>query len=628
MEQNDLNSEERIISPLRHDMSGRFSRKGKPVKEKKDHSKLNESLYIALFMFCIILADIVLFAYSRDIPLFMENGMLIKPFLIIAGISLSASLILSLVLFNFRVIRSILVAVFVSFFIFVFFKQFAMFTQDITVGDNIIPLSALFGVSGGVLTYAVLAQNNVLYKLLLLVSSVILLLHIASAYIFCYNKISDYIEVRNYQPNGKGKGKRFVYVFLPNLSSYQYMSSIRTPYAINTQQIMQGFFQKNNFTVYSRAYNKDVDYIQTVVRMLNPSTKNGLKGHLMNTKLIKDYWKFRNLRDDFIYLKDNELYDYLQAKGYTVSAYKSKDIDLCSKKHKDSVARCVEKTTKAFNVNNQLLTLQQNLRIFAIQWLMGSHLFKDYNSLLKMFAEYLPISDLPIIGTNYNNVYTLNSVDVFDILLEDMKKDSGKQAYFVLTDTPSNIFVYDEYCRVKPLDKWLNISQINWLSNPQDGSLQKAYLQQTRCLFGKLEDFISKLRQNDLWNNTSIIIQGVSSVNDFEIEHTNNVKVSFVNEHLTTMAIHNEGMKNNKVDDGICPTNVILSDYLFGTHKCKDEKLNFNEVVVKDIVARINRYSQGFSDNYIKKFENWYKKWQERNNISEVITNDDMGIDL
>jgi len=626
MDQNELNSETRIVSPLRLDADGRFSRKGKPIKEKKDLSNLNESLYIAAFIFCIIISDIILFAYSRGISLLAENSLPTTLFYVVSGISLLFSLTVSFVLFNFKQIRSILVAIFVSLVIFVFFKQFSQITQDITIRDYVIPISAFISVCCGVFTYAVWAQEKVLYKLLLVVSSVILLLHISLAYVYGGKKVPDYLEVTNLQKDNHEEGKRFIYIFLPNLASYSYMSGIKTPYASNTQHIMQGFFQKNNFKMYSRAYNRDVDYLQNVTRMLNFSTDKNIKNHFMGTKLVKDYWKFSNLRDDFIYLKNNELYDYLDTKGYAISAYKSRDMDMCSKKHKNAVSRCVEKTTKAIDVNNQILTLQQNIRIFIVEWLMGAHLFKDYNSLLSLISEYVEIMDLPVLGTNYNNIYTINAVDIFDILFADIKKDKGEQAYFVLADMPSNIFIYDEYCHVKPIDMWLNISQINWITTPQDGSLQKAYLQQTRCLFGKLEQFMNKLSHNNLLENTSIIIQGVSSVNDFQIEHSNNVKVSFINEHLTTMAIHDADMKSYKVDDNICPTNNILSDYLLNDEKCKDAKLNYNEVVVKDIITKVNHLSQGFSDNYIKKFDNWYKKWQEHNNVTEAITNEDMGL--
>ena len=56
-----------------------------------------------------------------------------------------------------------------------------------------------------------------------------------------------------------------------------------------------------------------VEYYENMISTLNPFTTINSKEHITSTKMFENYWRFYNLRNEFINLKDNELFDYLVA---------------------------------------------------------------------------------------------------------------------------------------------------------------------------------------------------------------------------------------------------------------------------------------------------------------------------
>ena len=167
MELNDLNTTERTVSPLRHDLSGRFSRKGTTTKEKKDYSPWIEPFLIIIFMFSVFMSDIMLFVSSLNLSIFSDNEQtsLSLSFSLLTALTLSVITLLSILLFKARKFRSFIAAALVCFIIFVFFKQFAQFKQEITVGGKNIYISLLIGLLFAALTFMVFIQEKLIYKL-------------------------------------------------------------------------------------------------------------------------------------------------------------------------------------------------------------------------------------------------------------------------------------------------------------------------------------------------------------------------------------------------------------------------------------------------------------------------------
>ena len=81
------------------------------------------------------------------------------------------------------------------------------------------------------------------------------------------------------------------------------------------------------------------------------------------------------------------------------------------------------------------------------------------------------------IKKNGDTVYYDNelSIKTFDILLQNIEEDKGQQAYFVFVDLLSNMYIYNEFCQIKPTDEWYDISSLPWIKNDLSQQRQLAY---------------------------------------------------------------------------------------------------------------------------------------------------------
>ena len=147
----------------------------------------------------------------------------------------------------------------------------------------------------------------------------------------------EWLETHNTQTDIQTDSERFIYIMLPNLVSYPYLSSINSQASDETQKVMMGFLQKNKFQIFPYAYTTYDNYLNNMVVNLNPASDKSVDEHLLNTRLLSEYWRFHNLKKEYIYLKNNELYNLFKKKHFQISAYKSRDFDMCHVNHKYNV---------------------------------------------------------------------------------------------------------------------------------------------------------------------------------------------------------------------------------------------------------------------------------------------------
>ena len=484
------------------------------------------------------------------------------------------------------------------------------------------PLYTVVGFISAALTYVILAQDKILYKVMLMIASFILFLHTYVAYMNRQYD-HDFVELHNSQTNVNEAEKRFIYLMFPNLVSPSYFSTEPSVEALKTQKIMQGFFAKNQFRNYQKAYTPENHYLKNMVKSMNPRSEKSIMAHLLNTRLLTEYWRFYNLSNDYIFLKNNEIYDIFHRNGFQISAYKTRDFDMCHKNHKYNVNRCVEKINHPINVFDVDLPISSRVNILLVEWLDSMRLFGDLTKIYNFFQTFFNLDDVPMLGISYNNLYVVNSVKTFDILLKDMQQDSGKQAYIALIDLPSDMYVYDEFCHIKPRDRWLNMKNLPWVRHDYAAEKQEAYLQQTRCLFGRLEQFIDQLKSADIWENSVIIIQGVSGVNHFHNQPISDAKEDFIGNHLVTMAIHDSNMPKGEQNKELCATTSILSEYLFRDAKCKTEKPIMHESVMAAINSKLDEISSDRDQQDQETFVEWYEQWLAAQNPDSLILNSD-----
>ncbi|MBR1840877.1 MAG: hypothetical protein IJ778_01975, partial [Alphaproteobacteria bacterium] len=145
MLRNDLNStENKVISPLKHDVDGRFSRKGIPIKGI--NINIVEGILIFLFIFFLSATDFILFAGSGNLSIF-ENSFLPKPEVSLALLFIAIiACMLVYFLHKYRVLRYAVAAIFSLGFVLILFNQFSQVSQNINIGNNVVPLYIVFGV--------------------------------------------------------------------------------------------------------------------------------------------------------------------------------------------------------------------------------------------------------------------------------------------------------------------------------------------------------------------------------------------------------------------------------------------------------------------------------------------------
>ena len=612
---NDSNLDEQLsVSPLQHDVDGRFSRKGQSgVNPPKYNTNFIENILIFLFIYFLIATDFILFSGSGNIKVFDGSVFPIPEVSwILLGIAIFVCAIVYIVN-KIPMLKYFVVALFSLGFVYILFKQFYQISQKINLGGNEIPLYIIIGIIISVLVFIVLAQDQILYKIMAVITVAVMFAHVYMSYMHPDGTSYDYMETHNTQKASNTKNKRFIYFMFPNLVSYPYLSMIPGIEAANTQKIMQGFLQKNKFKIYTQAYVTEENYLENMVRSFNLSSRKDIKEYLLNTRMLSSYWSFHNLRNEYINLKENELYDIFHKNKFQISAYKSRDFDMCHKKHKYNVNRCIEKINRPTNIY-RALDVSEKVSILFVEWLSSMKLVTNMSTFYNIFSIFVDADTMPMIGVNYNNLYVVNSIMTFDLLLDNIKQDTGKQAYFVFIDMPADMYIYDEFCRIKPRNEWLNMVNLPWILHDYTEQRRTAYLQQTRCLFGKLEQFVGNLKKEELWKDSVMVIQGVSSVNDFKNYPLENTKENFFGNRLVTMAIYDSHMNEDElIDSKLCTTKGILAEYMFKSEQCYKSRINLHQKILQEISYKLNKLSANITKDMVPTFKKWYKQWVDIN---------------
>ncbi len=612
-----MNSTNRVdqsdaVSPLNHDVSGAFSRKGKIVKKINRDPQWFDTLLVMLFVFFLPAIDFILFAGSGDLQIVSSHYKPITEVVIILGGILAVAALVVLPFHSRRTGKYVVASIVSVLFVYIIFSQFFLYRQGLSVGGGLVPISIIIALLFGGLTFVVFKQKRVFFKVLYVIAFAVMFANVYAAYSgTAENK--EFEETYNIQQPSDVPAERFIYLMMPNFESYAYLSMMDTDAARRTQDIMQGFYQKNKFTVFSKAYVPENNYFANMIRSFNPTSDEYSSVHRMNTKLLDGYWSFHNLKNEYIFIKNNELYDIFKQNNFGISAYKSRDFDMCHREHKINVDRCVEKINKPINLYNTQLPVLSRAGIMAVEWITSMGLFTDASFIYNILGAVMNIEDVPMVGTNFNNLYVVNADKTFDILLDNIKQDTGKQAYFVFIDLPSDMYIYDEYCRIKPQDEWITMVNLPWIRKNYKDERQNAYLTQMRCLFGKMGKFMEDMQERGLLNNTSIIIQGTSGVNDFSTGNNDVSVEQIINNRIVNMAIYNDKMKQYATDDRFCTTNKILAEYLYPDKKCENDLTEYHQKMVDTVNQQLNLYNRNINANKTAVFDTWFNVWKEYN---------------
>lgn len=595
----------------------------KPMKKKFEiNPMIVDTSLRAMVFFLLISIDFLLFTGSGNINLF--NGWIIaaEVFYVLLLFAFATALIFGLIAKR-LMIQNILVAAIVYFFIFALYNQFAQFDYKGFIGgwfgatDGILGhySDSIAAVIFALIAYCFFSKNNriqvayVTFLVFLLFCGI--LMHDLTHYT---DKNEFFVSYNNQEEKADKKdGQKVVYLFLPNASSTQYIKDWKdTPDAQKTVDIINAFYAKNNFTVYPNAYVDDNNQFLNMVSLLNTQRDNDPMDNILKTKLLYQYWKFFNLKDEYIYLKRNDLFQTFKNSGYKISAYKSHGFDLCHQKHKINVDRCVEKITKPIKIWDEKTNSFKQSKVMFAEWLDSTGIFNNLAGAYKTVSFFSDADSIPLVGINYRNLYVVSSVRTLDRLLKDIQNDSGNQAYFVFMDIPSDMYTYDEFCRIKPQNEWISLVDLPWVKNNKEAKKKTAYLKQTQCLFGKLEEFMQNLRKLGLTDKTTVIIQGISGFEENVDGKSAPFIKHFTGAQLINMAIKEPSAEYYSENMKICPATNIINNFLYGNNLCRDlEGLNVHMSIKREIFNKLskNNLSDEYLHNTAEAFDRWYIKW-------------------
>ena len=611
----------------------KFSRKYKSSRKITQHPTLFGFGLKVLYVYLLLSIDMLLFASSGNLSVFADNMLPSFEVMLLLLFLMFFSFIILGAFYKKPMIQNGICCFFTFWFVVVLFNQFYQLDSNTVLGEFVSKYLGsstprfLFSYSHIMLAFILsLIFAGFIFK----VSDKIFGLYVM-VYLFVFmgiilkdsaykNYKYDFVETYNSQLNDKflQGNKKFIYIMLPNLVSYKYFSLINNPMAKQASDIITGFYAKNNFEVYPYSFTEHDDQFLNVVQSVNTFSNQHPYKYTQDTMMLYKYWKFFNINDEYVFLKENQMFDSFRKAGYKISAYKSRGVDICHKQHKFNVDRCMEKINRPVNLYDSGIARFDRTQLLFAEWISSMNILniKPLHKFLKFFSD---IDSLPLIGINYNNLYVINSIKTFDILAEHILSDEGRHAYFVYADIPSDMFIYDEFCNIKPREKWVSMENLPWINHDKTYLKQVSYIDQTKCLYGKLQEFIDKLNRYNVLDNSVLIINGMSSNRNFNKEEFEASTDEFIYDKMVALAIKSPMINELQINNELCSARSIIHRNLYNANSktCSNvENIGIRGRLKDDLMEKLIQCNDeiDFSRNIIR-FNNWYKQWCLLNNV-------------
>ena len=622
------------------------------LKEKRDKKKKKQAwssfffnlFYKTLVVFCLLAIDFILFADAGSYQIFIEDNIIAPEFyniLIILFIISFAVIYISSFSNFFQNIVLILVFIGIST---AFLNRFAMFNKGAMLygiissylGDNVgeifiynshVILIALFSILLFIF-FTISQRSTLVYFTGTLI--IILLGVMTNTYFTSHKGKSDYIvSLDNSHPLIENfQAKRFIHISLPDIGSVANMNygeksiiNNRTQkYTQKTKNNILGFYEQNNFMLYQNAYVFEPNLFMNLVQNMNPSvSSDNLDNIILDRVSIDSLWNFSNINNNYLYLRNTQLFSSFRKAKYNISVYQSRGVELCNQQ--ENVSRCIRKQNFPVNLNIlNIPTWKKGVILFA-QWIESSGIFKDFSSLYAITKPFFNIKDIPLLSYSTNSFYVINSINVFDILAKDIAEDKTNYAYFVFVDLPSDMYIYDEFCKIKPIKDWEFEKGQPWVSAVNENKKIYAYNEQINCLYGKLEEFMQRLEKSGVLEKSVVVIQGLSGFDNFNKTSYNMYINDFKGNNLSAIAIRDPLKKESEIHNDVCLSSNILKSYLFKSPQCEELKEFNMHVGPKNELIKSLKENDITKENMLiakNKFLRWFKKWLQKNPQSKI----------
>lgn len=425
--------------------------------------------------------------------------------------------------------------------------------------------------------------------------------------------------------------RKFVYIAMPDLTSLTHLNDLKSErpnteaYNAKLQkayETMLAFYFQNKYTVFPNAYVNENDDFLNIIDTFNPERVDNKDVHeaTLSNVLLNSYWNFKDLYNQYYYLKDNRIYDTLLRHKYAIRAYETRGIELCTQNNTPAAVRCIKKQNMPVAMDTKSFSLVDKIKLLLAQWIESLGLVDDYSGLYNILRPFMNPETYPITGFSTKDLAIVDSIKTLDIIAQDIASDKGKNAYFAYIDMPSNLFIYDEFCQIKPMEQWQTKENMPWIYSSDKIKKREAYLDQVICLYSKLEQFMQTIRKSNNDKHTTIVLQGTSGSKGLDDTRQGDFLAQMLSNKIVNLAVYSP-KQTVFVDDRICSVPSLVKGYIFKSGPCEEfENLKLTEqtsqMLAKELKSTI--INEDTINKAVENFNNWYTLWAERNNTTAI----------
>lgn len=617
----------------------KLQKEKKTSKNEKFSSYLIDWLIKALIVASLISLNFLAFVGAGSYNMFSGLSFFTAEVWYILGGIIIFSMIVMYFLSFFKFLQNIVAAIVVFYFIIAMLNQFAAFDKNTMLASLAATyisqdLGILLTYVSHIVTALIIAVIAFLYFTFAskLNTFIFLIFLIMCNFLTAITQFKDSNEHQKFNIikediiNIKAsKGKKFIFIGLQGLGSYsnlkqisQSLSEKAPEYAdINkTLDTILGFYAHNGFIFYPQSYVNYVSASRNYAQILNANSRQKEHEYTLKNIYPERFWNFNNLNIKDTYLKDSRIYDTFKKSKFNIHAYQSSGIELCKINNEMAVRRCIEQNGKPVDYAGIKASTIEKTVIILSQWIESTGLFDDYSFLYNLIRPFASTDSIPLVGISYDKLEIKNSSDMLDQVVKDIKKDKGNVAYFINYDLPNDLYIYDEFCQIKPIKNWTTKNNLLWVKSSNNNEKRKAYAQQVRCVYGKLQKFIDKINQSTQPQDVVIFIQSLNGLNGLEVPQANKTFIEeFMNKKMVDSAIKDPLKKDFKLETQSCLAGKILTQYLYRKNTCNElSELNIEPNLKEKMLNQLhnNIVSQEEIENAKKQYQTWYKTWQEK----------------
>ena len=586
-----------------------------------DANSFRDKFFRSVYIFSLFALDFVMFIYSINGRLWESTGINVAVLAILGAVFVVSFVLIMLLSFS-KDLQNLLCSLVTMLITVAFFYQFRQGDVDnfLEIWFNkhaswlsflcVVPSPWLVGFFFGCLIFfAFRFSDAILFVTLVLLFS--------GAIGIEKNEVlrrtgQEYQEIQSLPVTaGEVAETNIIYFMLPKLSSYQFFSSIRDTNFRDLRDILIGFYVANDFEVYPNAFVKNNDTMSNIIDILNQvdytSTTSANRGF---SELDND-WNFIHGGLDKYVLEYNQLYDYMAKQGYGVSMYAMPEFNFCVADNAFATDRCVIKGYKPVSLFDQGVSLDKNVFALLGEWVLSLK-NRELKPIAKMLINSSQLKNLKVLSEN-RRVSLEGSSTIFEKLSVDYQRDDVGQLYLAYIDLPSDIYIYDEFCNIKPRNQWIGLKDNTLISGGIDEK-RKAYADQAKCLVGKLQEYLDVIKEEWKLSKTDIYIQGVSPLRELA-GVTGEAYSNFVADKLVNLAIRKGKNPKFLINANICLasdfTKTLLKnqDYCYSIDNMSsystEEALNLKKNLINNSLIRGSRIA-----NIVTKYNDWLETYK------------------